>query len=83
MEYLDFQHDGLSEDFENLNTKDNGEGLGADLLQQCQCLLDELEQFQEYLVEQKKESSIELRNFKNTVKAEFNSLEKVCHVIPC
>lgn len=49
---------------------------GQNLLQRCHVLLDELEQFQQYLAEQKKEG-VELRHFKNSVKTESKLLEKV------
>jgi hypothetical protein len=58
----------------NLNLQEKSKG--AELLRQCRELLDELEQFQDYLTEQRKEG-VELRHFKNSVKTECKLLEKV------
>jgi hypothetical protein len=71
------REEGLSAQLEDLNVEDIGVRLRDDLLQQCQVLLNELEEFQQYLVKQKKDSGVELRHFKNSVRAEANSLEKV------
>lgn len=49
---------------------------GSDLLKRCRVLLDELELFQQYLAEEKREP-VELRQFKNSVKTECKLLEKV------
>ena len=48
-----------------------------DLLARCHNLLNELEQFQTYLVERKKEHTVELRHFRNSVLSELKSLERV------
>ena len=48
------------------------------LLAQCHDLLKELEQFQAFLVERKKEHTVELRQFRNSVTSELRSLERVC-----
>lgn len=69
--------EGLSVQLRDLNVEDSGIRLREDLLQQCQVLLSELEEFQQYLVKQKKDSGVELRHFKNSVRTEVNSLEKV------
>jgi hypothetical protein len=68
---------GLSAQLRDLNVEDTGIRLREDLLQQCQALLSELEEFQQYLVKQKKDSGVELRHFKNSVITEIRSLEKV------
>jgi hypothetical protein len=68
---------GLSAQLKDLNVEDTGIRLREDLLQQCQVLLSELEEFQQYLVKQKKDISVELRHFKNSVITEVRSLEKV------
>ena len=52
--------------------------LVGDLLKRCRDLLDELEEFKSFLVEQKKENAVELRQFYNSVASELKSLEKVC-----
>ena len=69
--------EGLSVQLRDLSVEDSGIRLREDLLQQCQVLLSELEEFQQYLVKQKKDSGVELRHFKNSVRTEVNSLEKV------
>jgi hypothetical protein len=68
---------GLSAQLKDLNVEDTGIRLREDLLQQCQVLLSELEEFQQHLVKQKKDIGVELRHFKNSVITEVRSLEKV------
>lgn len=51
--------------------------LVGDLLQRCRDLLDELGEFKTFLVEQKKDNAVELRQFYNSVASELKSLEKV------
>lgn len=46
--------------------------------ERCRDLLSELEEFQAYLKQQKKESSVELRTFKGGLQAEMKLLDKVC-----
>ena len=48
------------------------------LLTKCHELLDELEKFQAFLLQEKKEHTVQLRQFRNSVIAELKSLEKVC-----
>ena len=48
------------------------------LLAKCHELLGELEDFRKFLVEQKKEHTVELRQFRNSVTSELKSLERVC-----
>ena len=48
-----------------------------DLLAKCHALLDELEEFRTFLVERKKEHTVELRQFRSSVQSELKSLEKV------
>lgn len=67
----------LSDQLKDLNMEEMGVRLREDLLQQCQVLLSELEEFQQYLVKRKKDSGVELRHFKNSVRTEVTSLEKV------
>lgn len=55
---------------------DDGAEQGKELLQRCHVLVDELEVFQKYLQDQKRETA-ELRHFKSSVKTECNLLEKV------
>lgn len=47
------------------------------LLGQCHTLLNELEEFQEFLIEQKKEHTVDLRQFRSSVSSELKSLERV------
>jgi hypothetical protein len=68
----------LQNKFKNLTVEYKSERTAADLLDQCHVLLDELEQFERYLVNHKKDRGVELRHFKNSVKSEQKSLEKVC-----
>ena len=48
-----------------------------ELLDKCHALLNELEQFRVFLVERKKEHTIEIRQFRNSVVSELKSLERV------
>lgn len=48
-----------------------------ELLAGCHDLLKELEDFQKFLVVQKKEHVVEIRQFRNSVVSELKSLEKV------
>ncbi len=68
----------LSAQLKDLNVDDTSERLREDLLQQCQVLLCEVEEFEQFLVKQKKDNGVELRHFKNSVRTEANLLEKVC-----
>jgi hypothetical protein len=71
------REEGLSVQLRDLSVEDSGIRLREDLLQQCQVLLSELEEFQQCLFKQKKDSGVELRHFKNSVRTEVNLLEKV------
>ena len=53
-----------------------------ELLAKCHDLLSELEDFQKFLVEQKKEHVVEIRQFRNSVASELKSLERVCFPPP-
>ena len=68
---------GLETDIDDLKLKEETEHLASDLVQRCHVLLDELEQFQRYLAEQKKSKEVELRHFKTNIKTELKSLQKV------
>lgn len=46
--------------------------------QRCRDLLNELEEYQAYLKQLKKESSVELRTFKGGLQAEMKLLNRVC-----
>lgn len=72
------EEDGISAQLEDLKVEDAGLQLRDSLLQQCRVLLNELEEFQQYLVKQKKDNGVELRHFKSSVRTEVNFLEKVC-----
>jgi hypothetical protein len=69
--------EGLSAQLNDLSAEDSGVRLREELLLQCQVLLSELEEFQQYLVQQKKDDGVELRHFRSNVRTEANSLEKV------
>ena len=47
------------------------------LLEKCHELIGELEAFRQYLAQQKKEHTVELRQFRNSVASELKSLERV------
>jgi hypothetical protein len=51
--------------------------LAADMQQRCRLFLDELEQFQAYLKEQRKEKHVDLRIFKSGLQSETRMLDKV------
>ena len=48
-----------------------------DLLAKCHGLLEELEQFREFLVKRNKEQTVELRPFRNSIQSELKLLERV------
>ncbi len=52
-----------------------------DLLHNCHALLNELEAFRTFLVQRRKEHTVEIRQFRNSVQAELKSLEKVSTLI--
>ena len=49
----------------------------GDLLTKCHSLLDEIQQFRDYLIEHKKEKEVEIRHFQTTILSERKSIEKV------
>jgi len=49
----------------------------ADLLQRCQTLLSELETFKEYLKSRKQDHQVEIAHFRNTVKSELRTLQRL------
>ncbi len=51
-----------------------------DLLTRCRLLLDEIQQFRDYLTEHRKGKEVELRHFQNTIVSEQKSIEKVRHL---
>ena len=54
----------------------------SDMLQRCRLLLDELEPYQLYLKQQKKENSVEkLHTFKSHVQNEMKLLDKVGAIV--
>lgn len=61
--------------------------LVEDLLQKCQTLLNEVQDFWSFLVQCKKEHTVEIRQFRNSVQSELKSISKVCSLIshpqPC
>ncbi|OBT61348.1 hypothetical protein VE03_09316 [Pseudogymnoascus sp. 23342-1-I1] len=60
---------------------EGGADQGQELLDRCRVLVDELEVFQNYLQDEKKETA-ELRHFKGSVKTEYKLLEKLCKSDP-
>lgn len=48
-----------------------------DLLHNCHALLNELEAFQTFLAQHRKEHTVEIRQFRNSVQSELKSLGKV------
>ena len=52
-------------------------GLAADMQKRCRLFLDELEQFQAYLKDQKRENQVELRTFKSALQTELRTIDKV------
>ncbi|KAI9875218.1 MAG: hypothetical protein M1830_008734 [Pleopsidium flavum] len=56
--------------------------LVEDLLRNCQGLLKELEDFRTFLVQQKKDRTVEIRQFKNSVQSELKSLAKLSNADP-
>jgi len=51
--------------------------LAADMQQRCRLFLAELEQFQAYLKDQKKERQVELRTFKASLQSEMKAIDRV------
>jgi hypothetical protein len=51
--------------------------LAADMQQRCRLFLDELEQFQAYLKDQRKEEPVDLRIFRSGLQSEMKMLDKV------
>jgi hypothetical protein len=49
----------------------------SDLLQRCQTLLSELETFKEYLKSRKQDHQVEIAHFRNTVKSELRTLQRL------
>ncbi len=51
--------------------------LAADMQQRCRLFLDELEQFQAYLKDQRMEKHVDLRIFRSGLQSEMKMLDKV------
>lgn len=51
--------------------------LAFDMQKRCRLMLEEVEEFQAYLKEQKRPNVVELRIFKNNLQAELKILDKV------
>lgn len=49
----------------------------SDLLSRCQSLLSELEAFKEYLKSRKQDHQVEIAHFRNTVKSELRTLQRL------
>ena len=55
-----------------------GETITIDsLLERCHSLLDEIQRFQEYLVQHRKDKEVDVRHFQNAIVSEQKSLDKV------
>ncbi|KAL8737992.1 MAG: hypothetical protein Q9181_001174 [Wetmoreana brouardii] len=66
----------------NTSSLSAGANIAEDLVRRCRELLTELESFQEYLIEHKREHEVEFKPFRNTVTAELKSLEKLRRANP-
>jgi hypothetical protein len=72
------QHDTIMAGLELNESAIETERDVSDMLQRCQLLLDELEQFQLYLKQQKKDNSVEkFHTFKTHVQNELRLLDNV------
>ncbi|PMD21950.1 hypothetical protein NA56DRAFT_571372 [Hyaloscypha hepaticicola] len=56
--------------------------LAADMQQRCRLFLDELEQFQTYLKDQRKEKHVDLRIFRSGLQSEMKMLDKLATADP-
>ncbi|KAH0361006.1 hypothetical protein KCU65_g9029, partial [Aureobasidium melanogenum] len=54
-----------------------GPPTASDLLTRCQSLLSELESFKEYLKSRKQDHQVEIAHFRNTVKSELRTLQRL------
>lgn len=54
--------------------------VAEELLGQCHQLLSELEEFQNFLTERRKEQVVDIRQFQNSIRSELKSLERVCEL---
>ena len=52
-------------------------GVAADMVARCKYLLTELEEFQDFLKEKKKDTIVDVKGFKNDVESELNRIRKV------
>ncbi|KAL8989562.1 MAG: hypothetical protein Q9177_001574 [Variospora cf. flavescens] len=85
------QADGLStieDESRELDSQANeailvdGAVLAGDLVRRCHKLLNELGAFQQYLIERKREHTVELKPFHHSISAEGKSLEKLRSASP-
>lgn len=72
-----YGEDAIRRELHALAIKEEPEPSASDLLERCETLCDELDQFQQYLVEHKKDKDVELRHFRNSVQAELKLIQKV------
>ncbi|MCJ1357072.1 MAG: hypothetical protein MMC33_007068 [Icmadophila ericetorum] len=72
-------HDNIGEDEEQIRSSPV---TVEDLLARCHALLHELSEFRQHLIEHKKEHTVELRQFRNSVTSELKSLEKLSKADP-
>jgi hypothetical protein len=61
----------------NFEEDDAGEEIVEQLVERCQVLLNELERFKDYLVEHKRDGTVEYRNFRNELKSEVRFLKRL------
>jgi hypothetical protein len=61
----------------NSNSGALHERLALDMQERCSVLLEELEQFQAYLKEKKKEAQVEVKGFKNDLRNELKRIRNV------
>ena len=80
MSTMDWNQSGdssLSSQLGQLTVEETGERMRQNLLEKCNLLLSELEEFEQFLLK-KKDTGVELRHFKSSVKTELSLIQKVC-----
>lgn len=73
----DSNFDGKMSALEISASAEETKEMATRMQQRCSLLLEEMEQFQSHLKQQKKEKHVEMRTFKNSVYAEMKLLNKV------
>lgn len=73
--------DSHNSQIKGLNDSNGVDNLSSDMLRRCRLLLDELEEFLRYIVEDKKQLvRDDFRSFNNNANIEYRSIEKVCQM---